>query len=175
VKGSIDQKFTLPSNIDTSKLLADPSGYVKSVASQVVKSEQDKITLEMDASGGVLGTSGGAKTEVTFSAKAEDLRNAGFMEKALKGDLEGAMKSVGDKVEVEAKVTPYKTVGVSLAPGVSLMGFGVGVELEATRQDMADQPSYQYKGSATDAAQRLNRMYQQYSPYLNQGPLIIRG
>ena len=89
--------------------------------------------------------------------------------------LNKALTSVGDKVQVEAKVTPYKTVGVSLAPGVSLMGFGVGVELEATRQDMADQPSYQYKGNATDAATRLNRAYQQYSPYLNQGPLIIRG
>lgn len=175
VKGSIEQKFTLPGNFDSARLLSDPGGYVKEVASQTVKSEQDKITLEMDASGGVLGTSGGAKTEVSFTANAEDLRNTPFFEKAMKGDLNGALTSVGDKVQVEAKVTPYKTIGVSIAPAVSVMGFGVGIELEATRQDMADQPAYQYKGSATDAATRLNRAYQQYSPYLNQGPIIIRG
>lgn len=175
VKGSIEQKFTLPGNFDSGRLLADPGGYIKEVASQTVKSEQDKVTLEIDASGGVLGSGGGAKTEVSFSAKAEDLRNSGFMEKAMKGDLNGALTSVGDKVEVEAKVTPYKTLGVSLAPAVSIMGFGAGVELEATRQDMADKPAYEYKGTATDAAQRLNRAYQQFSPYLNQGPVYIRG
>ncbi len=175
-KATIEQKFTLPAGFDKAALMKDPAGYVKDVASKVVKSEEDKITLELDAQGGVLGSGGGAKTEVTFSGKAEELRNSGYLEKMMKGDLQGALTAVGDKVEVAAKVTPYKTLGVSLAPGVSLMGFGVGVELEATRQDMADQPLYEYKGkNATETAKRLAQLSQQYSPYLQNGPVLIRG
>jgi len=175
-KATIEQKFTLPGNIDKAALMRDPGGYVKDVADKVVKSEEDKITLELDAQGGVLGSGGGAKTEVTFSGKAEELKNSGYLEKMMKGDLQGALTAVGDKVEVAAKVTPYKTLGVSLAPGVSLMGFGVGVELEATRQDMADQPLYEYKGkNATETARRLAQLSQQYSPYLQNGPVLIRG
>ncbi|MBS1149131.1 MAG: hypothetical protein H6Q89_829 [Myxococcaceae bacterium] len=175
-KAIIEQKYTLPGNVDTAALLKDPGGYIKDVASKVVKSEEDKITLELDAQGGVLGSGGGAKTEITFKGKAEELRNSGYLEKILKGDVTGALTALGDKVEVEAKVTPYKTLGLSLAPGVSLMGFGVGVELEATRQDMADQPLYEYKGkNATETAQRLAQLAQQYSPYLQTGPVLIRG
>ncbi len=175
VKASIEQKFTLPANVDTAALMKDPRGYIKDVADKVVKSEEDKVTIEVDAAGGVLGSGGGAKTEISFKAKAEDLRNSGAMERALKGDLKGAMAALGDKVEVEAKITPYKTLGVSLAPEIKVMGFGVGVELEATRQDVADKPAYEYKGTATNAAERLNQAYQQYSPYLQTGPIYIRG
>ena len=176
VKASVEQKFTLPGNFDKAALAADPAGYIKGVSQSIVKSEEDKITLEIDAQGGVLGSGGGAKTEISFKGKAEELRNSGYLEKILKGDVNGALTALGDKVEVEAKVTPYKTLGVSLAPGISVMGFGVGVELEATRQDFADQPLYEYKGkNATETAQRLAQLAQQYSPYLQNGPVLIRG
>lgn len=175
-KASVEQKFTLPGSVDVAALQKDPVGYVKGVANQVVKSEEDKVTLEIDAQGGVLGSGGGVKTEINFKAKAEDLKNSQYLEKLFKGDVNGALTSLGNKIEVDAKVTPYKTLGVSLAPSVSIMGFGGGVELEATRQDMADQPLYEYKGkNATETAAKLAQMYQQYSPYLQTGPVYIRG
>lgn len=173
----ISQKYELPDHVDTKKLIGDPAGYLKEVAHEAVKSEEDKVTLEINGSGGVLGSGGGAKIEVEFKTNAQKLLETGFAEKALKGDFKGALSAVGSETEVDAKVTPYKTLGVSLSPSVSLMGFGVGVSLEATRTDMADQSWLQYKGNANEAAEQLKKGFEQFSPFLLQhgAPVIIRG
>jgi hypothetical protein len=58
------------------------------------------------------------------------------IDKLLQGDADGALKSLDAKDSPEMSVEPHTTLGVSCAPGISVMGFGVGMEFEAIRKDV---------------------------------------
>lgn len=177
MKLEAEQRFTLPSSIDKSKLQSDPIGTLRGIASQVQASEEQKVTIGLDGQATAVGKGGGLAAEISFSGKVDDLMKSGYAEKLAQGDLQGALRALGDKTQVEAKLTPYAQFGVSMAPGVTVMGFGVGAELEATRKDQLD-PSKcpTYSGTATQAWDMLSREYQKYAPYMRTGlPPQLRG
>lgn len=147
---TVEQSFTLPSSLDLNKLKHDPVGTVKSVASQVAKSEQDQVTFSVDASGSAATKRGGLVATASYSGNANALASSGALQQLFKGDLKGALSAAAKSSNVEVAVTPYENVGVNYQPKVSVMGFGAGVSFDATRKDVRRPPLFEYSGG--DAA-----------------------
>jgi hypothetical protein len=181
-KVEIEQKYTLPASVDLAKLKSDPAGTIRQIAKDVAKTGEDKVTMTLDASGGVLGSGGGVETKVTLDTSAKRLGESGAIQKMFAGDMKGALRAAGDNTDAKIEVTPYKNLGISVAPGVMVGVFGGGVEFEASRKDMADKPVWQYPDSgqkltASQAFDKLDGLLKKYSPYLidSAGPPRIRG
>lgn len=162
----VEQRFTLP-NVSTTDLLAHPGETIRSAASSMVKSEQDKITLGLDLSGQAFGSGGGVEATATYQGNFDNIRGAA-VEALRRGDLGGALRSV-DAGEAEIKVEPYSKIGVAYAPGVSIMGFGVGASFEATRKDVSEEHTLVEKGKPSEIARDLNNALQPYLPYIRAG------
>ncbi|MEW5742447.1 MAG: hypothetical protein AB1938_26250 [Myxococcota bacterium] len=177
LKAEVEQRFTLPSSIDGAKLQSDPLGTLSAIRDQVARSEEQKVTISVDGQAAAVGKGGGLVAEMSFSGKVEDLLNSGYAERLAKGDLQGALRALGDKTQVEAKVTPYAQFGVAMSPSLTVMGFGVGMELEATRKDALDPNKVpRFSGSASQVWDNLSRELQKYAPYVTTGlPPQIRG
>ena len=154
---SVESRITLPSNINVANLKQDPLGTIKAAGVEMGNSAQSKVTVTLEGNGQAVGTGGGMEAKVEFSAKPADLMRSGAIQQALAGNFEGAFKAAGDKTEVKASLTPFTKHGVSLSPEVSIMGFGVGLEGQAVRQDMADKPLWEFKGNATQAGQGVDK------------------
>ncbi|MBI3184835.1 MAG: hypothetical protein HYZ28_22075 [Myxococcales bacterium] len=155
-KVELESRVALPAGVDPSSLLSDPVGTIRAAAVQMGESVQHKLTVGLDGQGNFLGNAGGLSAEVSFTGKPTEILRSGAVAKALGGDIEGALAAAGEGVPVEAKVVPYTQVGLSLSPGVSIMGFGVGLEVEATRRDVSDTPIWEYRGNAAQAARELH-------------------
>jgi hypothetical protein len=87
------------------------------------------------------------------------------------------MQSLGDHTRVSATVTPYDQVGIDVNPSVSLMGFGVGAQVTATRRDQPD-PSHipTWSGTGTQAFDEVSRRAREVMPpELPVRPVLIRG
>ena len=172
---SVEQRWTLP-NVKGADLLSNPLGTIRDAGSSMVKSEQDKITLGLDVSGQALGNGGGINVEASYKGNFADLQK-GVVDSLVKGDVNGALKSLDHEDSLELKFEPYQTLGVSCSPDISIMGFGVGMEIEATRKDVADPPARrEFKGKPSEAIAELDKAI---TPYLEKArlgrPLQISG
>lgn len=169
-KVSIEQRFTLPEG-EGAKLLADPIGTLQADAGKIQRTEQDKVTFTLDASGGAMGSGGGGLTTVTMNTSPGEIAKSGALKTLFdKGDLPGALRQVGNATNVTATAVPYQTFGVSMSPSISVMGFGLGVSVEATRQQMARTPAWQYpapggKATASQAYDELAELMKKAAPY----------
>jgi hypothetical protein len=161
---TVEQRYTLPTNIDLSQLKHDPVGTLKSAASGIAKSEQDTVSLKLDASGGALGKRGGMLATASYSANVDQLAQSGAIGKLLHGDMKGALDAAAKTSNITLAVTPYEQVGVKYAPAGSVMGFGVGASFDAMRKDVRRPPLYEYSGGDPAASQRaidqLGRMFE---------------
>lgn len=156
LKVESETKVPLPGNFDAGALARDPAGTLNTLLRDTGNGMETKTTATLDLNGSALGNGGGLETKVEFSGKPADLARAALPALA-RGDLPGALQGLGDRTEVSASITPYSTRGVSFNPEVEVAGVGVGVEFEAQRKDMADQPLWQYKGTATEAGRNINQ------------------
>jgi len=173
-KVEVEQRWTLP-NASGADLLGNPAKTIRDAASSMVKSEKDKITLGLDLSGQAFGNGGGVAVEASYSGNFSQLGRS-TIDQLRRGDVAGALKTL-DGNQMSVKLEPYKTIGVSYAPSVSVMGFGVGAEFEATRKDVADEPyRYEKTGKPSEIANDLNARLAPYLPYVRTGlPPNFRG
>ena len=164
----VEQRFTLP-NVKRGDLLAHPLDTVRNAASSMVKTEKDKVTLGLDVSGQALGSGGGLEVEASYEGNFADLQKSAVAA-LVKGDVNGALKTLDGKDSLELKFEPYATVGVACSPEISIMGFGVGMEFEATRKDYAEKPARkEWKGSPSELGDKLNK---QLRPYIDVGKRV---
>lgn len=163
VKVEAEQTFTLPKNIDPLKLAINPGGELARHAEAMGKTRKDKVTLTAEGQLTGLGNGGGAAIEVTMNQSFDSLVKSGFGPKLFAGDVKGALRAVGNATDVEVKIEPYRQYGVSMSPGLSVMGFGIGAELEATRKDVTPDKN-PWKGNATQAWGHIERFLMQNQP-----------
>lgn len=159
-KVEVEQRFKLP-DVKGGDLLSNPLATVQNAASSMVRSEEDKVTLGLDVSGQVAGNGGGVELEASYTGNFNELRSA-VVDRLVHGDVGGALESLDQKDSLEMSVKPYTTLGVSCSPGISVMGFGVGMEFEAVRRDVKNTTEFQ--GSPSDAAAQFA---QAMRPYLD--------
>lgn len=167
IKVESETKVPLPSNFDPAALARDPGGTLKSLLRDTANGVETKTALTVDGSGAIVNSGGGAELKIETTAKPADLARSGALPALARGDIPGALRNLGDKTEVSASLTPYTKHGVSLAPEVEVAGVGVGLEFEATRQDMADNPVWEFKGTGTEAARNVNQ-------FVKDNPELLR-
>jgi hypothetical protein len=175
VKGSVtnERRFTLPANLDSAEILRDPMNSLRGIGSQIAATEQGKVTVQLDAEGQAAGNARGIQAKLEFTGQPDFIIRSGAIQTAMQGDLNGALRQVGDQVHVKATVTPYQNSGINLSPGVSFMGFGVGLEGRAIRQDMADKPLWSFEGNATQAAEGIGQGLERGMRYIQENPEVI--
>jgi hypothetical protein len=170
VSVKLEQAFILPDHVDAERLLRDPVGELADLAGQVRVGDHS-MTIKATGTAAALGNGGGVELELKVSANPEELLRSGVVGRALDGDLEGALRTLGDNTRVEAKLDKLQVSGFKANPEISVMGFGVGVEVEYTTTDR--EPWVEpFKGTATEAVDelldRLERLGPQHDPGLRQ-------
>ncbi|MFT3840796.1 MAG: hypothetical protein QM723_27650 [Myxococcaceae bacterium] len=128
-KVSIEQRFTLPEG-EGAELLADPVGTLKADAGKIQRTEQDKVTFTLDASGGAMGSGGGMLTTVTMNTSPGEIAKSGAMKDAVRqGRPARSAAAAGqcDERDGDGGAVPdVRGVDVSVDLGDGLRGGGVG-------------------------------------------------
>jgi hypothetical protein len=153
---SIERQFSLPKGVTFDQLKHEPLKTLKAVGAEMKKTEVDSVAMGYELSGGAMGSGGGVGGEVKLSANLEELQKSGAVAKALKGDFKGALAALPESTEVEGKSERFATYGVKTGPIVSVMGFGVGLELQAQRKDVDEGTVKSFKMPAKDAFEIMN-------------------
>ena len=141
-KLTLSRTYELPQDVTAQNLLNDPIGTLQS-ASNGVEEVDRSATLTLSAQGGVTGASGsgqgqytgGREVQLKIGADPSQIVQSGFGEQLFNGDFQGAARSLGDGVTFEAKSESITTTGFQVAPEFTAMGYGVGFEAQATRED----------------------------------------
>lgn len=175
-KGKLEheQRFELPAGLDTQNLLEDPLGTINSVAQHVQANQSDKVSLTLEGEGQAAGNSRGFEAKFEATGNVDQMLQSGALGQAVQGDFQGALQNLGDQVQVEASIKPYETHGLAFSPGISVMGFGVGIEGQATRRDFSDKPMWTFKGNGTDTAGEVGEQFQKALEFIQEHPEYIR-
>ncbi|RKG96099.1 YtxH domain-containing protein, partial [Corallococcus carmarthensis] len=155
LKGSltIETKVDMPGNVDPLKLVQDPVGALADVGKQQLRSLETTATVKVQAEGTAGSVAkGGVEGTFVLKTNAGEKLDAKVLDAALHGEFRKAAAASAGSTQVEATVQEYKSVGVSAAPELKFMGFGVKGEFAATTRDVSDTPLFSFKGSAKDAA-----------------------
>lgn len=163
---TMERRYTLPSGLDADAVMRNPAQALSSAAQQIRGSEQRTLGMQLDVQGQAAGNGGGLRAQLQFQGNTDQVLTPAVMQRAMGGDLGGALRQAGDQVTVSGNITPYAQTGVSLSPALSVMGFGVGVEAQAIRQDVADQPLWQQSGTATQTADAMDRFIREHPDVL---------
>ena len=155
IKGSLtlETKVDMPGNVDPLKLVQDPVGALADVGKQQLRSLETTATVKVQAEGTAGDVAkGGVEGELVLKTSPGAALDAKVFDAALRGDFGKAIAASGESTQVEATVQEYKSEGVSAAPELKIMGFGVKGEFAAKTRDVSDTPLFSFKGSAKDAA-----------------------
>ena len=163
-KGNIrvETRIPLPQSFDTSKIT--DGEYMKKTLGDIAKNTEQRIELTGQGSARTiipgLPLNGAVKAKFEATGKASEILTPTVLNQFMQGNLAGAAKSVGDKVQVKGSVTPYSTEGFDTRQGLSLMGVGLVGRGTAIRESQGT-PLWQYQGTASDAAKDLGNFVQQ--------------
>lgn len=163
--GSIDGSATvtaetripLPSGVNLGDVVRDPVGAVKNVGQQVLNNTTTKLSLGVDVSGGAaieglgLGASGGLEVELSGEAKTKDL--AGALGQAMRGDLKGALTTLGTKTNLEVDVNSYTQSDlINIDEEISVPGFTIGIKAQDSIRDETD--VWSFEGTPAELARQ---------------------
>ncbi|MBI5496055.1 MAG: hypothetical protein HY904_13610 [Deltaproteobacteria bacterium] len=163
-QATMERRYTIPAGINGDDVMRDPRVLLRA-GDAMQRTREDRLTLTLDAQGQAVGNAAGTRAQVVMTGNTDRIAEAAIRRLAQR-DLPGAMRAAGDGVRVEANATPYTQTGISVSPSISVMGFGVGIEAQAIRQDVADRPTWQASGTATQAADEFARFVREHPELL---------
>jgi len=133
-KVTISQTFELPTSVTGENLLNDPVGTLRDTA-QNTREIDNSVSLQLKGGAGIAGTTSGGELNLKLGVNPDQLRQSDMVGKLFSGDMQGALQSLGDNTTMEWKADAIATAGVHLTPEISVMGFGVGLDAQATLED----------------------------------------
>ncbi len=165
--GSIDGKATvsaetripLPAGFSLGDVVSDPVGSIKKVGQSVIDNSTTKLSIGVDVSAGAateglpinFGANGGLEVNLSGEAKTKDL--VGALGKALKGDLSGALTSLGKKTDLEVDVNSYTQSDlINIDEEISVPGFTIGIKAQDSIRDETD--VWSFKGTPAELANK---------------------
>lgn len=147
-----EHRYTLPPGVTLEQVAQDPIGLVKGSLDAIKKTRADAVTMNLVGKTQITGSGDGVSASLTVRRPLGELLASGALTKALRGDVAGALTALPADTVVEGSRSKNHTSGVHTGPWFSIMGFGVGVEVDATRQDLIDGSVQQFSGTASDVA-----------------------
>jgi hypothetical protein len=143
--------------VNLGDVVKDPAGAVKNVAKSVLDNTTTKLSLGVDVSGGAaieglgLGSKGGLEVELSGEAKTKDL--AGALGQAMRGDLKGALTTLGTKTNLEVDVNKYTQSDlINIDEEISVPGFTIGIKAQDSIRDETD--VWSFEGTPAELAKQ---------------------
>lgn len=152
-----EHRYTLPAGVTLEQVAKDPIGLVKGSLEAIKQTRADAVTMNLVGKTQVTGSGDGVSASLTVRRPVGDVLASGALTKALRGDVVGALTALPAGSVVEGSRSKNHTSGVHTGPWFSIMGFGVGVEVDATRQDLIDSSVQQFSGAASDVAAQFKQ------------------
>jgi hypothetical protein len=151
-----ETRVPLPEGFSVGDLARDPVGAMREVGQTAIDEATTKLSIEVDIAAGVatedlplnLGANGGLEIELSGEAKTKDL--VGALGTALRGDLGGALRQLGEATTLEVGVSSYTEGGFSIDEEVTVPGFKIGVKAENTQRDETE--LWTFEGSPAELA-----------------------
>jgi hypothetical protein len=142
-KAELEQSFELPQDFKAGSLLRDPAGTTREVARTANATREAKLTLtdSREASAQALGFGGetGQEIKVELSGNVQDIANSGALERALQGDLGGALQRLEGKVDTQASIQQKTTETDDVNIGFHGGAGGGEVGFSSQRTHLGDQ------------------------------------
>lgn len=154
---SAETRIPLPAGFSLGDVVSDPVGAMKKVGKSVIDNSTTKLSIGVDVSGGQalegvgIGSSGGLEVSLSGEAKTKDL--VGALAQAMKGDLGGALKTLGTKTDLEVDVNKYTQSDlINIDEEVSVPGFTIGVHAQDSIRDETD--VWSFEGTPAELAKQ---------------------
>ena len=154
---SAETRIPLPSGMSLSDVVSDPVGSIKKVGQNVLDNTTTKLTLGVDVSGGAalegvgISGKGGLEVELSGEAKTKDL--AGALGQAMRGDLNGALTTLGTKTNLSVDVNRYTQSDlINIDEEISVPGFTIGVHAQDSIRDETD--VWSFEGTPAELAKQ---------------------
>lgn len=164
VRGNIrlENRIPLPQNFDVGRIT--DGGYLRQTLGDMGRNAQQRVELTAQGSGRTiipgLPINGGVKAKLEATGRASEILTPQVLDQFMRGDVSGAARTIGDRVQVRGSVTPFSNHGFDTRAGLSLMGVGGTLRGTAIRESQG-QPLWQYQGTASGAARDLSTFVQQ--------------
>jgi hypothetical protein len=123
-----------PGGLSLERLMHDPAGTLKAVLGQVRAQSKGTITVDLTRQSVTAGAGVGTQWEARFEGDLAAIATSGALSTAVHGRFQEAAKRADGAIQIRATKTPFKQTGINLDPGVSLMGVGAELLIQAGSQ-----------------------------------------
>lgn len=148
----LEQRFTLPEQVNRNRLLTQPLDTVRQLHAQLRASTRTKAVVQLESQH----KSKFRAVTAEFVGDTSALVASGALARAFRGQLHEAFQRAGD-AEVQVNVRELERVGLNKMPKFSVPGLGVIMAIRSFRNDVDDDALWSFSGRAADAGESLER------------------